>query len=339
MPAAVTTEEQSAVDKRTRVQIHPHAPTLLVLNARFVLPFGTQDLSLAMPAAPQGSPPWQCAALALYLGRLRQGEVEASAAALRDYLLSRAPEPTYLWTYEKSARHDAQVTCLLDFVLDTRKPAAWRGCSLSVLEGEDGCGGFRHERIWRGCRDIVKGALDEIAGERDRLRAVNRRFNSSDLLKLVESATALADEVDSAWLTLRADANRDHSARARTAIRGTAVEAENRESVLLPHPAPLIITGTLQRAADQKRENDGGIVARLQLVPDEEFRQHLSPVPDLLVCRLEGELGARALQQDLRPGDRVAVRGRLAVRYYRGDDGIPRSATLFHADGFGPFLG
>ncbi|ARF82019.1 hypothetical protein HS99_0008950 [Kitasatospora aureofaciens] len=59
----------------------------------------------------------------------------------------------------------------------------------------------------------------------------------------------------------------------------------------------------------------------------------------MLVCRLEGELGARALQQDLRPGDRVAVRGRLAVRYYRGDDGIPRSATLFHADGFGPFLG
>ncbi|MFD9686762.1 single-stranded DNA-binding protein [Kitasatospora sp. NPDC059088] len=337
MSAHVTTEAQPAVGERTHVQIHPHSPTLLVLNARFVLPFGTQDLSLAMPAAPQGSPPWQCAALALYLGRLRQGEVEASAAALRDYLLSRAPEPTYLWTYEKSARHDAQVTCLLDFVLDT-KPAAWRGCSLSVLEGEDGCGGFRHERIWRGCRDVVKGALDEITGERDRLRAVNRRFNSSELLKAIESATALADDVESVWLALRADANRDHGSRARTAIRGTAVEAENRESILMPRAAPLIVTGTLHQAADQKRENDGGLATRLQLLPDEEFRQHLSAVPDLLVCRLEGELGTRALQQGLRRGDRVAVRGRLVVRHYRGDDGIPRSATLFHADGFGPLL-
>ncbi len=135
-----------------------------------------------------------------------------------------------------------------------------------------------------------------------RTRSAARSEPQVQLLRtaqLVESATALADEVDSAWLTLRADANRDHSARARTAIHGTAVEAENRERVLLPYPAPLIITGTLQRAADQKRENDGSIVARLQLVPDEEFRQHLSP--RTRIARLPARRRARRPRTPARP--------------------------------------
>ncbi len=324
------------------VQISSHSPTLLVLRATVAMPFGRQELALAMPAAPLGSAPWQAAILALFIGQVRQGAAEPTGKGLRDFLTAQSPRPTPLRSYPYEALHEARVTCILDLALGERDKSGWPSASLVVIEREEGrtprCGFRPRVRDFHSARDIIEEALDDISGERDRLLALARRRPSPRLLELARAASTLSDQVEAVWKQLKADVQHRQAGRARAAMRGLAVEPDRRETVMVPRATPLIVTGTLS-APPRQIEVEGRTVTRLQVQPDEEFYRDGSPMPQLLICSLAGEIGAKALRLGVQPGQRVAVRGRLRTHHYRHADGIPRSAVSLEADGFGPFIG
>ncbi|MFB7674083.1 single-stranded DNA-binding protein [Kitasatospora purpeofusca] len=331
-----TTENEEPTDTGVvlDVRIESHAPTLLVLQAKVVLPWGREEFALAMPTAPQGSAAWQCAHIALYLDAVRKGDVQPGAAALSDFLRARPGAATLLWDYRFEAQNDQRVECLLSLVLKPGAPGQWPGVSLSVVEREPGRSGFHRPRFWGSAREIAEESLAEIAGERDNLAARARSLGSSALAGLAKEAAALADRVEPVWRALRGEGQREGAEQARAALRGTAVEPSKRTTALLPREAPLILNGTVLRVS-KPVEDDGEVATRLLLEPDRAHREHLSPVTAQLLCRLAGPLADRVSRFGLEPGDRVAVSGRLEVRHYRAADGVPRSAVVFMTEGLG----
>ncbi|WP_030272864.1 single-stranded DNA-binding protein [Streptomyces sp. NRRL B-24484] len=328
------TVEPPDVGVRLDVQFHRRSPTLLVLQATVVLPWGREQFALAMPTAPQGSAAWQCAQIALYLHTVREGAVEPGAAALRDFLIARPSAPTFVWDYRREPLHDRRVECLLNLVVEPHSKGVWPGASLVVIECERGPAGFYRKRSWGGAREIAREALGEIEGERDALLALSNRLKSPALTSLAEDAAALADQVALVWQAVHGDEQRAHAKRARAAVRGAAaVEPEEQTTILLSPEAPLVLNGTIAHVSQV--EDKGEKVTRLLLEPDKVHREDLAAVPGQLMCRLEGRLADQAARSGLQPGDRVAVCGRLEVRHYRASDGIPRSGLVLAAEGFG----
>ncbi len=333
--STIATEEKSEVGVLLDVPFRTYAPTLLVLQATVVLPWGREQLWLSMPTAPQGNAAWQCAQLALYLDAVREGTLRPGALGLRDFLLGRPRAATFQWDYRREPLHDKRVECQLNLVVEPHAKGTWPGASLVVIESEPGRAGFYRKRDWGGAREVLKEALAEIGGERDMLLARNRRLESPRLASLAAEASDLADRIDPLWQTLRNEGQRAHIQRARAAARGTATEPKEQTTVvLLPRESPLVLNGTVVRVSPPV-EDEGEMATRLLLEPDPAHRQHLSAVPAQLMCRLTGPLAKHVTKSKVAPGDRVSLSGRLEVRYYRAEDGIPRAGTVLAAEGFG----
>ncbi|MFJ1757621.1 hypothetical protein [Kitasatospora sp. NPDC088134] len=316
------------------LRITSYAPTLLVLKAVVVHPWGKEEFALAMPTAPQGNSAWQCARIALYLDALNRETIAPGAAGLSSFLRSDPGAPVLTWDYPFEAQNDERVECLLNLVLKPGSEGDPPGMSLAVVEREPGPAGFYRRRFWGSAREIADEAAKEIEGEAGRLASLAGRFDSRQMASLAEEASDLARRIEPVRQALRIAGQRAGRSRAQAASNGTAVEPEQRRTVLLPQEESVVLTGTVVHVA-KPVEDEGETVGRLVLDPDADHRRRLAPVIGPLTCRLAGALVEQVDRARLRPGDRVTVCGRLEVRHYRASDDIPRSVSVFVVEGFG----